>query len=153
MAEEPLALAINLGARDPCRIVAAARKLQHPSQAVQLLGRLGLVIAVEFHINTDLGLFVERRQRGKRRRLLALVTQNIQGASIEVLDGGRMGQDGAHGIGKGHGLVFAIEKAAHTPNDRRCRLQGNLELGDNAERAASADKEVDGVHIVRNEIA
>ena len=79
MAEEPLALAINLGARDPCRIVAAARKLQHPSQAVQLLGRLGLVIAVEFHINTDLGLFVERRQRGKRRRLLALVTQNYPG--------------------------------------------------------------------------
>ena len=120
---------------------------------VQFLGRLRLVIAVELHVDTDLGLFVERRQRGKRRRLLALVAQNIQGASIEVLDGGRMGQDGAHGISKGHGLVFAIEKAAHTPNDCRCRLQGNLELGDNAERAASADKEVDGVHIVRNEIA
>ena len=64
-----------------------------------------------------------------------------------------MGQDGTHGIGKGHGLVFAIEKAAHTPNDRRSRLQGNLELGDNAERATSTDKEVDGVHFVRNEIA
>ena len=63
-----------------------------------------------------------------------------------------MGQEGTHGIGKGHGLVFAIEKAAHTPNDRRCRLQGNLELSDNAERATSADKEVDGVHIVRNKI-
>ena len=74
MAEEPLALAIDLGARDPCRIVAAARKLQHPSQVVQFLGRLGLVIAVELHVDTDLGVFVERRQRGKRRRLLALAT-------------------------------------------------------------------------------
>ena len=64
MAEEPLALAINLGARDPCRIVAATRKLEHPSQVVQFLGRLGLVIAVELHVDTDLGLFVERRQRG-----------------------------------------------------------------------------------------
>lgn len=64
-----------------------------------------------------------------------------------------MGQDGAHGIGEGHGLVFAIEKAAHTPNDRRCRLQGNLELRNDAERAAGADKEVDGIHVVRNKIA
>ena len=64
-----------------------------------------------------------------------------------------MGQDGTHGIGKGHGLVFAIEKAAHTPNDRRRRLQGDLELGNDAECAARTDKEVDGVHFVRNEIA
>mgnify|MGYP000287857782 CR=1 FL=1 len=64
-----------------------------------------------------------------------------------------MGQDRAHGIGKGHRLVLAIEKATHTPYDRRCRLQGDLELGNDAERAARADKEVDGVHIVRNEIA
>ena len=64
-----------------------------------------------------------------------------------------MGQDGTHGIGKGHGLVFAIEKAAHTPNDRRRRLQGDLELGNDAECAARTDEEVDGVHFVRNEIA
>ena len=64
-----------------------------------------------------------------------------------------MRQNGAHGIGKGHGLVFAIEKAAHTPNDRRRRLQGDLELGNDAECAARTDKEVDGVHFVRNEIA
>ena len=50
-------------------------------------------------------------------------------------------------------LSSLLKKAAHTPNDRRRRLQGNLELGDNAERAASTDKEVDGVHFVRNEIA
>ena len=64
-----------------------------------------------------------------------------------------MGQDGTHRIGEGHGLVFAVEEAAHAPNDRGCHLQGNLELGDNAERATSTDKEVDGVHFVRNEIA
>ena len=74
VAEEPLALAIDFVAGDPCRIVAAARKLQHPSQVVQLLGRLRLVIAIELHVDTYLGLFVERRQRGKRRRLLALAT-------------------------------------------------------------------------------
>ena len=153
MAEEPLALAIDLGARDPCRIVAAARKLQYPPQVIQLLSRLNFVVAVELHVDTDLGLFVERRQRGERGRLLTLTTQDIQGASIEVLDGSRMGQDWAHGIGEGHGLVFAVKETAHAPNDRRCRLQGNLELGDNAERATSADKEVDGVHFVRNEIA
>ena len=72
VAEEPLALAIDFGAGDPCRTVAAARKLQHPSQVVQLLGRLRLVVAVELHVNADLGLFVERRQRGERGRLLAL---------------------------------------------------------------------------------
>ena len=74
VAEEPLALASDFGAGDPCRIVAAARKLQHPSQVVQLLGRLRLVVAVELHVDTDLCLVVERRQRGKRRRLLALAT-------------------------------------------------------------------------------
>lgn len=74
VAEEPLALAIDFGAGDPCRTVAAARKLQHPSQVVQLLGRLRLVVAVELHVNADLGLFVERRQRGERGRLLALAT-------------------------------------------------------------------------------
>ena len=153
MAEESLALAIDLGARDPGRIIAATRKLQYPPQVIQLLSRLGFIIAVELHVNADLGLFVERRQRGKRGRLLALAAWDIQGARIEILDGGRVGQDGAHGIGEGHGLVFAIEKAAHTPNDRRCRLQGNLELRNDAERAAGADKEVDGIHVVRNKIA
>ena len=74
MAEESLTLAIDLGARDPCRIVTAARKLQYPPQVIQLLSRLRLVVAVELHIDTDLGVFVERRQRGKRRRLLALAT-------------------------------------------------------------------------------
>ena len=74
MAEEPLTLAIDLGARDPCRIVTAARKLQYPPQVIQLLNRLGFVVAVELHVDTDLGVFVERRQRGKRRRLLALAT-------------------------------------------------------------------------------
>lgn len=64
-----------------------------------------------------------------------------------------MGQDGAHGIGEGHGLVFAIEEATDAPNDRRRRLQGNLELRDDAERAAGADKKVDGIHVVRDEIA
>ena len=74
MAEESLTLAIDLGARDPCRIVTAARKLQYPPQVIQLLSRLGFVVAVELHVDTDLGVFVERRQRGKRRRLLALAT-------------------------------------------------------------------------------
>ena len=74
VAEKPLAFAIDFGARDPCRIVAAARKLQNPSQVVQLLGRLRLVVAVKLHVDTDLCLVVERRQRGKRRRLLALAT-------------------------------------------------------------------------------
>ena len=54
---------------------------------VQFLGRLGLVIAVELHVDTDLGLFVERRQRGERGRLLTLTTQDIQGARIEIFDG------------------------------------------------------------------
>ena len=74
MAEESLAFAIDFGARDPRRIVVAARKLQNPPQVIQLLSRLGFVVAVELHVDTDLGLFVERRQRGKRRRLLALAT-------------------------------------------------------------------------------
>ena len=64
-----------------------------------------------------------------------------------------MGQDGAHGIGEGHGFVFAVKEAAHAPNDRRRRLQGDLELGDDAERAARTDKQIDGVHIVSNKIA
>ena len=64
-----------------------------------------------------------------------------------------MGQDGTHGIGEGHGLVFAVKETAHAPNDRRRRLQGNLELGDDADCATRTDKEVDGVHFVRNEIA
>lgn len=74
MAEEPLAFAIDLGARNPGRVVAATRKLQYPPQVIQLLSRLNFVVAVELHVDTDLGLFVERRQRGKRRRLLALAT-------------------------------------------------------------------------------
>ena len=89
---------------------------------IQLLSRLGFVIAVELHVDTDLGVFVERRQRGKRGRLLTLTTQDIQGARIEIFDGSRVGQDGTHRIGEGHGLVFAIKEAAHAPNDRRCRL-------------------------------
>lgn len=120
---------------------------------VQLLGRLRLVVAVELHIDTDLCLIVECRQRGKRGRLLALAAKNIQGASIEILDSGGMGQHGAHGIGKGNGLVLAVEEAAHAPYDRRCRLQGDLELGNDAECAARTDKKIDGVHVVRNEIA
>ena len=152
VAEEPLAFAIDLGARNPGRVIAAARKLQNPSQVVQLLSRLSLVVAVEFHVNTDLCLIVECRQRGKRGRLLALAAKDIQGAGIEILNSGGMGQHGAHGIGKGHCLVLAVEKAAHAPYDRRCRLQGDLELGNDAECAARTDKEVDGVHIVRNEI-
>lgn len=153
VAEEPLALAIDLGARNPCRVVAAARKLQNPSQVVQLLGRLCLVVAVELHVDADLCLIVECRQRGKSSRLLALAAKDIQGARIEILDSSRVGQDRAHGIGKGNGLVLAIEKAAHAPHNRGSRLQGDLELGDNAERATCADKEIDGVHIVRNIIA
>ena len=78
MAEESLTLAIDLGARDPCRIVAAARKLQYPPQVIQLLSRLGFVVAVELNVDTDLGVFVERRQRGERGRLLTLTTQDIQ---------------------------------------------------------------------------
>ena len=74
MAEESLTLAIRLGARDPCRIVAAARKLQYPPQVIQLLSRLDFVVAVELHVDTDLGVFVERRQRGERGRLLTLTT-------------------------------------------------------------------------------
>ena len=62
VAEEPLTFAIDLGARNPGRVVAAARKLQNPSQVVQLLGRLRLVVAVELHIDTDLCLIVECRQ-------------------------------------------------------------------------------------------
>ena len=120
---------------------------------IQLLSRLNFVVAVELHVDTDLGLFVERRQRGERGRLLTLTTQDIQGARIEIFDGSRVGQDGTHRIGEGHGLVFAVKETAHAPNDRRRRLQGNLELSDDAERAASTDKEVDGVHFVRNEIA
>ena len=91
MAEESLAFAIDLGARDPCRIVTAARKLQHPAQVIQLLGRLFLVVAVEFHVYADLCIFVERGKRGKRGRLLALAAQDIQGAGIEILDGSGMG--------------------------------------------------------------
>ena len=48
---------------------------------VQFLGRLGLVIAVELHVDTDLGVFVERRQRGERSRLLTLTAQDIQGVN------------------------------------------------------------------------
>ncbi len=119
---------------------------------VQLLSRLSLVVAVEFHVNTDLCLIVECRQRGKRGRLLALAAKDIQGAGIEILNSGGMGQHGAHGIGKGHRLVLTVEKAAHAPYDRRCRLQGDLELGNDAECAARTDEKIDGVHIVRNEI-
>ena len=72
MAEESLAFAIDLGTRDPRRIIAAARKLQYPPQVIQFFSRLGFIIAVELHVDADLGLFVERRQRRKRRRLLAL---------------------------------------------------------------------------------
>ena len=73
MAEEPLAFAIDLGARNP---VASSRPpaSSKPIPVVQLLGRLRLVVTVELHVDTDLGVFVERRQRGKRRRLLALAT-------------------------------------------------------------------------------
>ena len=120
---------------------------------VQLLGRLGFIIAVELNVDADLGLLVERRQRGKRGRLLALAAKDIQGARIEILNSSGMGQHGAHGIGKGDGLVLAIEKAAHAPHNRGSRLQGDLELGDNAERATCADKEIDCVYIVRNIIA
>ena len=67
-----LAFAIDLGTRDPRRIIAAARKLQYPPQVIQFFSRLGFIIAVELHVDADLGLFVERRQRRKRRRLLAL---------------------------------------------------------------------------------
>ena len=91
MTEESLAFAIDLGARDPGRIVTTARKLQHPSQVIQLLSRLLLVIAIELHVDADLGLFVERRKRGKRRRLLALAAQDIQGSGIEILNGRGMG--------------------------------------------------------------
>ena len=64
-----------------------------------------------------------------------------------------MEQHGARGIGKGHRLVLAIEKAAHAPHNRGSRLQGDLELSDNTERATCADKEINDVHIVRNKIA
>ena len=64
-----------------------------------------------------------------------------------------MGQDGTHRIGEGHGLVFAVKETAHAPNDRRRRLQGNLELGDDTDCATRTDKQIDGIHIVSNEIA
>mgnify|MGYP006982968572 CR=1 FL=1 len=47
MAEESLAFAIDLGTRDPRRIIAAARKLQYPPQVIQFFSRLGFIIAVE----------------------------------------------------------------------------------------------------------
>ena len=120
---------------------------------IQLLSRLDFVVAVELHVDADLGVFVERRQRSERGRLLTLTTQDIQGACIEIFDGSRVGQDGTHKIGEGHGLVFAVKEAAHAPNDRRRRLQGNLELGDDAECATRTDKQIDGIHIVSDEIA
>ena len=153
VAEEDQALAVDLGARDPGRVLGAARGLEHLAQAVELGGRLVLGLAVELHVDADGRVLGELRQRREGRRGLALAAQDIERAGVEVLDRRGAGKRGAGLLGEVERGLLGGKEAAHAPHDGGRGHERDLDPRDDAERAARADEEVDGVHVVGHVVA
>ena len=153
MAEEPLTLAVHVGAGHPRVILARAHLAHGVTDEAELLECLLVRVAVKLHVHAAGEALWDVGQVGKAGPLRALGAQDAQGPRVEVLNRRRLRETGPRRNRDVERGRLRLKEAAHAPHHSGRRHQGKLYLRDDAQSAVRANEQVEGVHVVRHVVA
>ena len=126
VAEEALALAVDVRASDPGVIAAAAMCFEKVSQACELGCGLILRIGLELYVDAVRKTRVELGKCGESGARFTLLAQDIERCGIEVLHGCGALEGGARGVDKGDRGTLGLKEAVDAPGHGGYRHEGEL---------------------------
>ena len=153
VAEQKQLFQLQFVARHPgvVRVAAALgddrRELfQHRAEAV-------FVVQIELHIHRAAVILRQRLQLAEGRRLRLLRFHKVECPLVEKLDGGGFGVEFFHRVHVLKRVLVVREKRGHAAQEGGGGEQNQLQLADHAQRALTAQKQVDQFHVRAQKVA
>ena len=153
MAEQKQLFQFQFVARHPGVVRVAAAALDDRREFFQHWAEAAFVVQIELHIHRAAVVLRQRLQLAEGRRLRLLRLHQIQRPLVEKLDGGGLGLELLHRVHVLERVLVVREKGGHAAQEGGGGEQNQLQLADHAQRALTAQKQVDQFHVRAQKVA